>query len=345
MKAVVLSAPNQFDVVETDIPEIGEGDILLQMKVAAICGTDIRILEGKKTKGIRYPSIIGHEMSGIVHSVGKNVKNFNTGDRIAIAPVIPCHNCYSCLHDRENACLNLRAIGYEYDGGFAEYVLVPKIALDSGNVLKLPEQVSFVEGALIEPLSCCLRGLRNAAIKLGDIVLIMGTGPIGLMHVQLSKLASAAKVIVSEPMPMRREKARVLGADVVVDPQNEDLQKIVMQETDGLGADVVIMAIGVAALVDPALKLCRCGGTVNLFAGFSGTDEARIDPNIIHYNEINVNGSTAFKRCDYMDAARLVIEKKIRLKEIATHTFRIEDFRKAYDMCKSLEGFKVIIEP
>jgi len=345
MKALILSAPNCFSVEETLIPEVGEGDILLQMKASAICGTDIRILEGKKTKGVRYPSIIGHEICGLIHSIGKNVKGFALGDKIAIAPVIPCHACHSCLHDRENACLNRKAIGYEFDGGFAEYVLVPRVALDSGNAVKLPEHVSFKEGALIEPLSCCIRGLRNAGIGMGDNVLIIGTGPIGLMHVQLSKLAGAAKVIVSEPMPMRREKALVLGADVVIDPQCEDLREIVMRETGGLGADVVIMAIGVPDLVDPALKLCRRGGTVNLFAGFSGTGESRIEANTIHYNEINVNGSTAFKRCDYLDSARLVSEKKINLEEIISHTFGIEEFGKAYDVCKSLEGLKVIIEP
>ena len=345
MKGIILSAPNHFDVGELDIPKIGEGDILLQVKAAAICGTDIRILEGKKTKGVRYPSIIGHEICGVIHSIGKNVNDFSIGDKIAIAPVIPCHNCHSCLHGRENACLNRKAIGYEYDGGFAEYVLIPKIAIDSGNVTKLPEHISFIEGALIEPLSCCLRGLRNAGIGLGDVVLIVGTGPIGLMHLQLSKLAGAVKVIVSEPMPMRREKASAMGADVVIDPQNEDLHKIVMQETNGLGADVVVMAIGVPSLVDQSLKLCRRGGTVNLFAGFAGTEESRIEANTIHYNEINVNGSTAFKRCDYIDAAQLVIGNKINLKEVVTHTFHIEDFKKAYDMCKSLEGLKIIIEP
>ena len=218
MRAVILAGPNDFKAGQIETPRIGDGDLLLQVKKAAICGTDIRILEGKKTKDVRYPSVIGHEMCGVIKEVGTNVKGFAVGDKVAIANVIPCHSCKSCLTGRENACLDRKAIGYEFDGGFAEYVLIPQIALESGNVVKLPEQVSFAEGALIEPLACCIRGLKNAGTGINDIVLIVGAGPIGLMHLQLSKIAGARKVIISEPISSRRAKAQKLGADVVVDP-------------------------------------------------------------------------------------------------------------------------------
>lgn len=326
-------------------PKVGDGDILLQMKKAAICGTDLRILEGKKTKGVRYPSVIGHEICGVIAEVGKAVEGFCVGDKIAVANVIPCHACNSCLNGRENACLRRKAIGYEFDGGFAEYVRIPQIAIESGNLVKLPAHVSFAEGALIEPLACCVRGLRNAGTGFNDTVLIVGAGPIGLMHLQLAKIAGARKVIVSEPIASRREKAEKLGADFVVDPASENLQDIVMRETDGLGMDVIVVAIGVPKIVNSTLKLCRRGGTVNLFAGFAGTGECTIEVNTIHYGEINVNGSTAYKRQDYYDAAQMVINRKINLEEIVTHTFKIEAFQKAYEICKSGEGLKVLIEP
>jgi L-iditol 2-dehydrogenase len=345
MRAVVLNGPNDFKATEVAKPEIGDNDILLQMKKAAICGTDMRILAGTKTKGVRYPSIIGHEMCGLVCEVGKNVKGFEVGEKVSIANVIPCHSCHSCLTGRENACLNRKAIGYEFDGGFAEYVLIPGIAIESGNVVKLPEDVSFEEGALIEPLSCCIRGLKNAGTGFNDSVLIVGAGPIGLMHLQLSKIVGAKKVIVSEPIQSRREKAEKLGADLVVDPTKENLAEIVMRETDGLGMDVIVMAIGVPAIINSTLKLCRKGGTVNLFAGFAGTGESTIEVNTIHYNEINVNGSTAYKREDYFEAADMVKSKKVNLKEIVTHTFKIDDFQDAYEVCKSGAGLKVLIEP
>ena len=345
MKAIVLHAPNDFRTEYIDKPIVGDNELLIKVKSTAICGTDMRILTGKKTKGVRYPSVIGHEICGKIAKVGKNITNWQEGDRVAVANVVPCHSCHSCLTGRENACLNRKAIGYEFNGGFAEYVLVPSIVLESNNLVKLPNDISYEEGALIEPLSCCIRGLKNAGTKFGDIVLIVGAGPIGLMHMQLSKLAGAKTVIVSEPIESRREKAKKLGADIVVNPMEEDLKSIVMKETDGLGVDVIVMAIGVPPLVNDILKLCCKGGTVNLFAGFAGTGETKIEVNTIHYNEIKVNGSTAYQRQDYLEAAKMVIEHKINLKEIVTHKFNLDDFDKAYEVCKSGEGLKVVIEP
>ena len=149
------------------------------------------------------------------------------------------------------------------------YVLIPEIAIKSGNFIKLPDHVSFTAGALIEPLACCIRGLKNAGTGFNDTVLIVGAGPIGLMHMQLSRIAGAKQVIVSEPNEMRRQVALELGADRVVDPTSENLEQIIKEATGGMGADVIVMAIGVPALVNSTLKLCKKGGTVNLFAGFA----------------------------------------------------------------------------
>lgn len=345
MKAVVLNGPNDFEATEIEKPVIGDNDILLEMKKAAICGTDMRILNGTKTRGVRYPSVIGHEMCGVICEVGKDVKGFEVGEKVSIANVIPCGSCPACLAGRENACMNRKAIGYEFNGGFEEYILIPEIAIKSGNVVKLPENVSFTAGALIEPLACCIRGLKNAGTGFNDTVLIVGAGPIGLMHMQLSKIAGAKQVIVSEPNEMRRQVAKELGADICVDPTTEDLEQIIKEQTNGMGADVIVMAIGVPALVNSTLKLCKKGGTVNLFAGFAGTGECTIEVNTIHYNEIRVNGSTAYKRADYLEAADMVKSGKINLDRIATHTFKIENFKDAYEMSKSGKGLKIIIEP
>jgi len=345
MKAVILSGPNKFAPGEVPMPEIQADEILLEMKKTAICGTDMRILEGKKTKGVRYPSIIGHEICGVIHKVGSDIQGFQKGDKVAIANVIPCGSCNSCLGGRENACLNRKAIGYEFDGGFAEYVRIPAIAISAGNVIKLPDHVTCEEGALIEPLSCCIRGMKNAGTGFGDTVLIVGAGPIGLMHLQLSKIAGASKVIVSEPLASRRQKAQILGADRVVNPEEENLFGIIMAETDGLGADVIVLAIGVPAVVNDLLKLCKKGGTLNLFAGFAGIGECILEANLIHYNEININGSTAYTRQDYLESAKMVIGGKVNFREIVTHTFPIDRFQDAYEVCKRGEGLKVIIEP
>jgi L-iditol 2-dehydrogenase len=345
MKAVVLFKANDFRPVEIEKPEINDREILIRIKASAICGTDIRILEGKKTKDVRYPSTIGHEMAGVIEEAGSNVPKLKIGDRVSIAPVIPCHSCYYCLSGRENACQNRVAIGYQFDGGFAEYVKIPEIAIRYGHVVLLPDNVSFEEGALAEPLSCCINGIKKAGVTLNDIVLIVGAGPIGLMHLQLAKAAGASKVIVSEPIESRRKMAEKFGADIIVDPAKENLKDIVMNNSSGLGVDKIILAIGVPSIVNDTLKLARKGGTVNLFAGFSGTGECTIEANVIHYNEINVNGTTAFTRLDYLNAISLIASGKVNVKDLVSHTFGIDDFVKAYEKCKSGEGVKVLINP
>ena len=345
MKAVVLYGPNDFRTEDISLPQIRQDEILVKMERAAICGTDIRILEGKKTKDVRYPSVIGHEICGTIFKVGAKVKNFLPGEKVAIANVIPCGACPMCLSGMENACMNRMAIGYQFNGGFEEYIRIPHICIAAGNVVKLPESVSFTAGALIEPLACCIRGLRNVGTKFNDTVLVVGAGPIGLIHTQLSKISGARKVIVSEPNTARREKALELGADRAINPEAKDLTQIVKEETNGIGFDVVIVAIGVPSLVNSTLKLARKGGRICMFAGFAGTGESCVEINTIHYNELIVCGSSAYKREDYLAAADMVKTGRLDLDTIATHEFTLDEFAKAYEVVKSGAGLKVMIKP
>ena len=181
------------------------------MRAAALCGTDKRIFTGAKTKGLRKDSVVGHEICGEIAEVGKNVQGFSVGEHVSIANVIPCGHCPACLSGRENACMNRKAIGYEFNGGFEEYVLIPKICIESGNVVKLPEDVSFEAGALIEPLACCIRGLRNTGTGFNDTVLIIGAGPIGLMHLQLSLIAVSLCIFILFPQIIEAPVALVFG--------------------------------------------------------------------------------------------------------------------------------------
>ena len=348
MKAVVLHGPDgypdNYEVTEIEKPVCGPDEILLKMKAAALCGTDKRIFTGAKTKGVRLDSVAGHEFCGLIEEVGENVTGFVPGEKAAVANVIPCGHCSACLSGRENACLERKAIGYEFDGGFAQYVRIPAICIEAGNVVKLPEHVSFAAGALIEPLACCIRGLRNTGTSFGDTVLIAGAGPIGLMHLQLSLGAGARKVIVSEPDPSKRALALKLGACRAVDPANEDLTAAVLKETGGEGVDRAVMAIGVNGLVDSVLRMTKKGGTVCLFAGFPKGATSEIDPSVIHYNELHVTGSTAYKRDDYLLAARMVVEKKIDLDAIVSHRFALEDFRQAMELHMAGTALKIVIE-
>ena len=348
MKAVVLHGPanypDNYEVMEIERPKCGDRDMVIRMKAAALCGTDKRIFTGAKTKGVRPDSVVGHEICGLVEEIGPEVKGFSIGDKVAIANVIPCGHCAACLSGRENACLNRKAIGYEFNGGFEEYIRIPEICIESGNVVKLPEHVSYSAGACIEPLACCIRGLRNTGTGFNDTVLIVGAGPIGLMHLQLSLIAGARRVFVSEPDPGKRELAAKLGAARVIDPTSEDAEQVIMEETGGQGVDRIVTAIGVNALVNSVFRMCKRGGTVCLFAGFPKGKMSEIDPSIIHYNEITVVGSTAYKRVDYLQAAEMVAGGKIDLDAIVSDRFTLDEFRQALDLHMAGTALKIVIE-
>ena len=343
MKAAVLRAPNEFVVDSVATPKAGPGELVLRVKAATVCGTDIRILRGRKTKGVRFPSILGHEFAGEVVDVGPGVTQFSCGDRVCADPVMPCRACAYCKMGRENVCLNRQAIGYEFDGAFAEFLRVPAVALQSGNVVRMPEGMRYEAAALAEPLACCLNGMRNAEVGLGDAVVVIGAGPIGLMHAALARRAGARLVVMSEPNPGRRQAAAERGVDRTVDPSAEDLGGVVRGLTDGLGADVVILAIGAAPLANEALGMVRKGGRVNLFAGFATGDAPAMDVNAIHYNEIAVTGASALSRRDYEMALQLLATGQIDAASLITHRFGIADAVAALAEAESGRALKVVI--
>lgn len=344
MKALIFEGPNNLEVKEVPIPALQDGDLLVKVSACLICGTDIRIYRGKKTKDVRIPSILGHEFSGVIEEINGKAEGFKIGDAVSIAPVLPCLTCYNCKHGQENVCLNRTAFGYEYDGAFAEYVRVPAAAIKSGNVYHAPAGADLDNIALAEPLACCINGQGNSPIKLGDTVVIMGAGPIGLMHMILAK-QSGAKVIVSEPSEQRRNKALSLGADLTVDPTSENLQSIVMDLTEGVGADVIILAIGITSLINQAIDLVRKRGYVNLFAGFSAGDMPPIDVNKIHYKELRITGTSASSRKDHETALKLITNKIIDPSKIVTHKYSLSQALEAFKAAESGIGIKVAIIP
>jgi L-iditol 2-dehydrogenase len=343
MKAAVLQAPNALALATIATPDAGPGELVLKMRAATVCGTDLRILTGKKTKGVRFPSVIGHEFAGEIVQTGWGVTDFRVGERVCVDPVVPCRACAYCKRGMENVCQHRQAIGYEFDGAFAEYVRIPAVALQAGNVFRMPEGMNYEDAALAEPLACCLNGQANAQIRLGDTVLVLGAGPIGLMHAALAKRAGARQVIVSEPNAQRRQAALERGVDVVVDPSSESMVQAVQRRTDGLGADVALLAIGVPALTNEALAAVRKGGAVNLFAGFSAGAQAEVDVNLIHYNELVVTGASALTRLDYETALNLLAARQIDGGSLITHRYPVQDALAAFDQAGSGRALKVAI--
>lgn len=342
MKAGLLKAPNRLDFEQVPDPALEPGDLLIRVRAATVCGTDIRIFRGRKTAGIRYPSILGHEFAGEIVETGGH-SQFSCGDAVAVCPAIPCGSCAHCKRGYENICQNQVAIGYQIDGAFADYIRIPAMAVRAGNVFRLPAGLSFEKAALIEPLACVLNGQERIGVSIADRVVILGCGPIGLLHVKLARLSGAARIVVSEPSASRRAAALAAGADVVVDPQAEDLAAIVRRETDGLGADKVIVAIGVPRLANDAIALVRHRGAVSLFAGFSAAETATLDVNAIHYNEIVLTGSFGLDRLQFEKSLAMIASGRLEVETMLTHRFALPEIAQALETAERGEAIKVAI--
>jgi L-iditol 2-dehydrogenase len=343
MQAAVLRAPGQLEVDTVPTPEAGPGEVLLRVGANTLCGTDLRIWRGEKSRGVRFPSVLGHEFAGTVAAVGHGITGFAEGDRAAMCPVVPCGRCVHCLQDRENVCANRRAMGYEYDGGLAEFVRIPAEALASGNLFPVSADVPMEHLSLAEPLACSVNGHRRSGIRLGDVVLVIGAGPIGLLHLQLAARAGAGAVIVSEPAPSRRAAAEQLGATHAVAP--EHLHATVGAVTGGVGVDASIVCIGIPALVNDAVALTRKGGNVNIFAGLAGDGRVDIAANDIHYKELVVTGTSAMHRRDYEQALELITSGVVDVASLVTDRVPLTEVVKAFDIAQAGTGLKVAVVP
>ncbi|MBV9712946.1 MAG: alcohol dehydrogenase catalytic domain-containing protein [Ktedonobacteraceae bacterium] len=345
MLAAVFQKPGQMEIMEVDRPEIGPNEVLVKVGANTICGTDVRIFRGEKTKGIPLPTILGHEVAGHVQEVGRNVSGYEVGAPVVMAPVIACHRCFYCQNGMENVCLNQKIIGYDVQGGLSEYMRIPAEAVAAGNLFIAQKEVPSEYLALAEPLACCVNGHHRSRIRLNSTVLIMGSGPIGLLHLQLSLLAGARTVIVSEPSAFRRAVATSFGAHITVNPTSEDLASIVSEATGGLGVDSVIICIGIPRLVNDALNLARQGGCINLFAGLAAKGWAEVEANLIHYKELEVTGSANSRRADYQTALQLIESGRIKVEAMVTDRFSLRSTQNALDKAASGDGIKIAIMP
>jgi threonine dehydrogenase-like Zn-dependent dehydrogenase len=344
MKAAVYLEPGRIEVADLQEPRIREDELLVKVRAASICGTDLRI---KKHGHFKIPvgqrRVLGHEVAGDVVAVGPGVAGFAVGDRVTVTPNIGCGRCAMCRAGENSMCPDYEAFGISLDGGFEEYLRVPSFALGRGNVFRIPDGVDYPEAALTEPFSCCYRGQRLLRVGYEDVVLVMGAGPIGTFHLLLAKLAGARKVIVSDLAPARLEAARRSGADVVVDVSSTDLAEAVLAETDGRGADVIVTAVSSAAVQAQAVQLLATHGRVNFFAGLGAGGTVEIDTNRVHYKGLTLTGTTGSSNADYLAALRLVGDRRVDLRPLVTGTFPLERIHEAMEHAASGAGMKATI--
>jgi L-iditol 2-dehydrogenase len=347
MRAAVYHGPEDIRLEEVPRPAIGPEELLLKVLNASICGTDIRIYHGHHRKfppgTVRIP---GHEMVGVVAEFGQNVKGYTIGQRLFMAPNMGCGHCRQCISGNNNICANYDAIGVTIDGAFAEYVRVPAAAILQGNLIPISEDVDPAVAALIEPFACVLRGQDAARVHDGDTVLVMGAGPIGIMHVKLADLKGAIKVIVSEPIAERRQQALQLGADVVIDPAQEELLPAVMALTGGRGADVIITAAPAHKAQEAALEAAAIGGRINFFGGLPKDNPfIRFNSNLVHYKELVVTGTTACSTHDCLRAAELVNSDRLDLAPLISQRFPLDQAPAAFAAAQDRKSLKVVLVP
>ena len=345
MKAVRLYGAKDLRIEEVEKPEISENEILMRVKAAMICASDLRSYNYGDGR-MKLPRILGHEVAGEVEEVGSRVKDFRSGMKLTLNPNIFCGRCIFCVTGRHELCDERRALGFDVDGGFAEYLVIPYESVKTGAVCEVPESLSYEEAALIEPISCCLHAQILVKVTPGETVTIIGAGPMGIMHTMMAKALGASNVIVSEISESRLKTATDFGADMVVNPVKKDFVSKVLEITEGSGADVVIVAVGVQSALEQAFGVVRKGGRVSFFAGLPrGKENVALNANNIHYKETLVSGSFASTPHEFHQTVKLVASGRMKVKRVVTHRFGLDDASQAFETALSGRALKVCMNP
>jgi L-iditol 2-dehydrogenase len=349
MKAAVYHGLEDLRIEELAVPQIGEDDILLKVAACAVCGTDVRIFRHGH-KNVHPPQIVGHEISGVVEKAGKKVRGYAEGDRVVVDPIVACGGCYYCRKGLTNLCLEFKktteAFGWVYPGGFAEYMRIPGKAIQRGNLIKIGDRISDQEAAIAEPMACALNGQVMSQVGIGDRVLIIGAGPIGCMHISLARVLGATRVIVSELRPDRLDLARQFEADRYVDPAREDLRQVLLEETDGLGPSVIIIAAPARKAQETSLEIAANHARINFFGGLPMDDHmARLDSNLVHYKELHIHGTSGTTNSHIRTCLELMNGRRIDGNRFVSKVIGLEELPQMMAEAGSGNHLKIVVTP
>lgn len=348
MLAAVLKKPGEISVEEFPTPVPGPGEVLLKVESCALCGTDKRVLSGEKAVSV---PIVGHEIAGVVTGLGAGVKGIAMGRRYAVQTVIGCGKCRMCLRERQNLCeAGFTAIGYAYNGGFSQYMIMPKLGVDQNCLIPLPEGMDYDCGTLLEPLSCGINGLRCIPIEDMDHVVVIGAGVIGVLNGLIAKARGAKRVSILNRSAGKLDLIRKLDLpfDDLIDMSGTPPGAWVKEQTGGKGVDCVIVSASEKSLGSLGLGLLAINGHLSLFAGMPKSNPVEpLDLNLIHYRELHVHGANSSVRRDYLEALEYLESGKIDGKRLITHRFPLSGFKEAVAAQNDARAaaLKVIIRP
>jgi L-iditol 2-dehydrogenase len=339
MKAAMYYNNNDVRIEEMPIPSIGDNELLVKVKASGICGSDV--MEWYRIK--KAPRILGHEITGDIVEMGKNVKKCKIGDRVFVSHHVPCFSCKFCLNNQQTLCHTLHSTNF-YPGGFAEYLRVPEINVNRG-VFVLPKEISYDEGVFIEPLACVVRGMKTAGMKAGQIILVIGSGISGLLHIKLAKAWNAGKILATDVEEYRLKAGKKFGADVVINAKDDVIEQI-KKHNDGKLADLVVLCTGALPAVQQAVQSVEAGGTILFFA----PTEPRVDvpfPLFELWNkQITMVSTYAGSPEDINTAIELIKSKKVNVVDMISHILPLSEAAKGFQLvANAKDSMKVILKP
>ena len=341
MKAAVVYRKNDIRIADVPRPRARSGEVVVRVRASGICATDVKILGGAGIPA-ELPAILGHEVAGTVAELGAGVGNasLRVGQRVAVYPIAACGTCLYCRQGRNSLCLHEHGLGHGDDGGFAEYVRVPAEVVELGGVIDIGD-MPFDLAAMIEPVSCCIAAAERCGTKAGDTVVVVGAGPLGLLHTVVSK-ALGANVVCIDLNEDRLAKALGLGATKVINPEKEDAAAVVRDLTV-VGADVVIAAVGIPQVMESYLPLVRNGGVFNVFGGTPRGETMTVDPRWIHYGEIILTGTFASSVTQFHRAFNFVAKHAEEVEAVISTRCGLDDILAAVRRVQTGEGTKSVL--
>lgn len=342
MKAAVVYGKNEIRIAEVPRPRAGKGEVVVKVRASGVCATDVKILGGAGTPA-ELPAILGHEVAGTVAELGAGAgeTGLHVGQRVAVYPIAACGECLYCRRGRNSLCLHEHGLGHGDDGGFAEFVRIPAEIVALGGVIDVGD-MPFDLAAMIEPVSCCLAAADQCGTKAGDTVVVVGAGPLGLLHTAVSK-ALGARVVCIDMNEARLTRALRLGAMKVVNPEKEDAAAVVRDLTE-VGADVVIAAVGIPQVMESYLPLVRNGGVFNVFGGTPRGEMMTVDPRWIHYGEITLTGTFASSVKQFHKAFDFVGSRAEEIETVISTRCGLDDILAAVRRVQTGKGTKTVLQ-
>jgi L-iditol 2-dehydrogenase len=346
VKVARFYAPGDVRLEEAPEPSAGEGELKLRVRACSTCGTDVKIFNHGH-QHIDPPRVMGHEIAGEVVEVGAGVTGWAIGDRVQVIAAVPCGRCEECLAGRMTICPNQTSVGYHYDGGFAQYLVVPRAVLAVNGVNRIPAGVGYDEASVAEPLACVLNGQELARVGTGDVVVVVGAGPIGCLHVRLARSRGATQVFLVELNRSRLDlSAAVVGPDAAICGSEVDAVDEVLKLTNGRGADVVITAAASGKAQEDALHMVARAGRISLFGGLPKDNPTiTLDSNLVHYRELTLVGANGSSPEHNARALELIASGAVPVADLITHRLPLDGVLDAFGIVARGEAIKVTIEP